>query len=108
MKILWRLSREAVRYRGLYVVAIVATLLLTLVNLAAPKVLTSMTAVLETDGAGEPMRMIWALTILLLVLYLLRVLFRFLSSYLSHTAAWHLVEEVRVRLYDRIQHFSMR
>ena len=31
MKMLWRLSREAVRYRGLYVIAILATLGLTAV-----------------------------------------------------------------------------
>ena len=35
MKMLWRLSREAVRYRGLYVIAILATLGLTAVNLVA-------------------------------------------------------------------------
>ena len=33
MKMLWRLSREAIRYRTLYVIAILATLGLTAVNL---------------------------------------------------------------------------
>ena len=37
MKMLWKLSREAIRYKGLYVLAILATLSLTLVNLAAPE-----------------------------------------------------------------------
>ena len=32
MKLLWRLSREAVRYKGLYLLAILATLALTGVN----------------------------------------------------------------------------
>jgi ATP-binding cassette subfamily B protein len=36
MKMLWKLSREAIRYRGLYIIAILATLSLTMVNLAAP------------------------------------------------------------------------
>ncbi len=36
MKMLWRLSREAIRYRTLYVIAILATLGLTAVNLGAP------------------------------------------------------------------------
>lgn len=35
MKMLWRLSREAIRYRTLYVIAILATLGLTAVNLGA-------------------------------------------------------------------------
>ena len=33
MKMLWRLSREAIRYRKLYVIAILSTLALTAVNL---------------------------------------------------------------------------
>ena len=37
MKMLWRLSREAIRYKKLYVIAILSTLGLTAVNLAAPK-----------------------------------------------------------------------
>ena len=36
LKTLWRLSREAIRYRTLYTVAILSTLALTAVNLAAP------------------------------------------------------------------------
>ena len=45
MKMLWRLSREAIRYRMLYVIAIAATLGVTLVNLAAPRVLAGMTGI---------------------------------------------------------------
>lgn len=30
MKMLWKLSREAIRYRGLYIIAILATLSLTM------------------------------------------------------------------------------
>ena len=41
MRTLWKLSKEAIRYRGLYVLAIFATLSLTLVNLAAPRVLSN-------------------------------------------------------------------
>ena len=39
IKTLWRLSREAIRYRTLYVIAILSTLALTAVNLAAPRAL---------------------------------------------------------------------
>ena len=52
IKTLWRLSREAIRYRTLYTVAILSTLALTAVNLAAPKVLSSMTAIVE-NGVDE-------------------------------------------------------
>ena len=45
MKTLWKLSREAIRYKGLYILAISATLCLTMVNLTAPRLLSSMTAI---------------------------------------------------------------
>ena len=47
MKMLWRLSREAKRYKGLYIVAILSTLGLTAVNLAAPKALSAMTGIVK-------------------------------------------------------------
>lgn len=54
IRTLWRLSREAIRYRTLYTIAILSTLALTGVNLAAPKVLSAMTGIVESgvDDAG--------------------------------------------------------
>lgn len=107
MKLLWKLSKEASRYRGLYVISILATLTLTLVNLAAPKVLSSMTAVVEQGVTEEDLARIGQMTILLLLLYLSRVVFRFLSSYLSHKAAWYLVGDLRTRVYDKLEHMHL-
>ena len=45
MKLLLRLSKEAIRYKNLYIVAILSTLCLTVVNLAAPRVLSRMTGI---------------------------------------------------------------
>ena len=56
MKMLWRLSREAKRYKGLYIVAILSTLGLIAVNLAAPKVLAAMTG---TGGTSTRARRVW-------------------------------------------------
>ena len=52
--IIWRLSRETSRYKGLYLLAIVAMLVLTGVNLAAPRSLAVMIGIVESgvDGAG--------------------------------------------------------
>ena len=47
IKTLWRLSREAIRYRTLYTVAVFSTLALTTVNLTAPKLLSAMTGIVE-------------------------------------------------------------
>ncbi len=107
MKMLWRLSREAIRYRTLYVIAILATLGLTAVNLGAPKVLSSMTGIVEQGVDGEGMRRIGVLTAILVGLYLLRVLFRFLSNYLAHKAAWYLVGDLRTRTYDKLERLHL-
>ena len=107
MKILWRVAKEAKKYRWLLLVAAIATLLLTAVNLAAPRVLTQMTAIVEGGVTEEGLRQIIGLALTLLGLYLLRVLFRFLSNYLSHNAAWRCVQDLRMKVYNRIQSFSI-
>ena len=100
IKTLWRLSREAIRYRKLYTIAILSTLALTAVNLAAPKALSAMTGIVERGVDEAGLRTIRVLTLVLVALYLLRVLFRFLSNYLAHKAAWYLVGDLRTRTYD--------
>ena len=107
MKLLWRLSREAARYKGLYVIAIAATLLLTFVNLTVPKVLSSMTGIVEHGVDADGFSRIRLLTVFLVGLYLLRVLFRFLSNYLAHKAAWFLVGDLRTRTYDKLEHMHL-
>ena len=77
MKLLLKLSKEAVRYRGLYVLAILATLGLTLVNLASPRVLSSMTGIVSRGVTENDLPAIRNLTIILCALYALRILLRF-------------------------------
>ena len=107
MKMLWRLSREAIRYKTLYLIAILATLGLTVVNLAAPKVLSAMTGIVERGVDEAGLRSIGMMTAALVALYLLRVLFRFLSNYLAHKAAWYLVGDLRTRTYDKLERMHL-
>ena len=107
IKTLWRLSREAIRYRSLYTIAILSTLALTGVNLAAPKLLSAMTGVVEAGVDEAGMHTIGLLTGALVVLYLLRILFRFLSNYLAHKAAWYLVGDLRTQTYDKLEHMHL-
>ncbi|MBO7340840.1 MAG: ABC transporter ATP-binding protein, partial [Lachnospiraceae bacterium] len=76
MRTLWKLTKEAARYKGLYVIAILSTLSLTLVNLTAPKVLSAMTGLVEKGVDEAALKSILLLAWILLGLYLLRVLFR--------------------------------
>ncbi len=107
MKMLWKLTKEAARYKGLYILAILSTLGLTVVNLTAPKVLSSMTGVVEKGVDDAALNTIMTLALILLLLYLLRILFRFLSNYLAHKAAWHLVGDLRSHMYDKLQSLDL-
>ena len=61
MKMLWKLTKEAARYKGLYILAILSTLGLTLVNLTAPKLLSSMTGVVEKGVDDAALKLIMGL-----------------------------------------------
>lgn len=73
MKMLWKLTKEAARYKGLYVIAILSTLLLTVINLIAPKILSSMTGIVEKGTDNDGLRLIMMLAF--------RLLFSISSSY---------------------------
>ncbi|MBQ5341734.1 MAG: ABC transporter ATP-binding protein, partial [Oscillospiraceae bacterium] len=107
MKLLLRLSKEAVRYRIYYVIAITSTLLLTAVNLAAPRVLSALTGIVSRGVREADLSTIRMLTVEILLLYLLRVVFRFLSNYMAHRAAWYLVGDVRRKVYDKMERLDL-
>jgi len=107
MKMLWKLTKEAARYKGLYILAILSTLGLTLVNLSAPKVLSSMTGVVEKGVDDSALKVVSRLALILLALYILRILFRYLSNYLAHKAAWYLVGDLRSRMYNKLQSLDL-
>ncbi len=107
MKMLWKLTKAAARYKGLYILAIISTLTLTAINLTAPKILSSMTGVVEGGMDEGSFSIIINLTIILIVIYLLRIAFRFMSSFLAHKAAWYLVGDLRSRMYDKLQSLDL-
>lgn len=108
MKLLWRLAKEAKKYKWLLILGGLSTLILTLINLTAPRLLSSMTRIVQNGVTQETMGDIFNLALELLGLYAARVVFRFLSSYIPHKAAWNLVQDVRMKVYNHIQGFSMK
>jgi len=107
MKTLWRIAREAARYKGWLSLAILGTLMATAVNLIAPRIMASMTGIVADGVTRESFAAVSRMAGWLLALFLARILFRFLSSYCSHRAAWRLVLELRVKAYNAVQSFSM-
>ena len=107
MKILWRVAKEAKKYKWLLILGAFSTLVLTGINLMAPKLLSRMSGIVSAGVTDDSLRVIVQLAFSLLGLYAAKILFRFLSNYMSHKAAWNCVEEIRMKVYDRIQSFSM-
>lgn len=107
MKILLRVALEAKTYKGLLFVAAVSTLLLTGVNLTAPGLMSEMTALVAQGLDDQKLNRILTLAAVLLCLYAARILFRYLSNFMAHKAAWRLVKELRLRVYRKLQSLSM-
>ncbi|MCL2703127.1 MAG: ABC transporter ATP-binding protein/permease [Defluviitaleaceae bacterium] len=108
MKLLWRVAKEAKKYKGLLLLGGLCTIALTFLNLTAPNLLSQIVGIVERgadeDGVSEAVR----LALMLLALYAGRVVFRFLASYIPHVAAWNLVQDIRMKVYNHIQGFSMK
>lgn len=107
MKMIFRLAKEAIRYKKLYFLAMFSTLMHTVINLAAPKILSKMTGIVEIGVTEDGLKSILRLTVILISLYLIRILFRFTSNYAAHKAAWNLVGDLRGKIYDKIEHLDL-
>jgi ATP-binding cassette, subfamily B, bacterial len=107
MKILLRVAKEAKKYRSLLFIAILGTIALTAVNLIAPRLLAQMVSIVSGGMSRDGLNRILQLAAILLGLYASRILFRFLSNYLAHKAAWLLVQELRIKVYNKLQSFSI-
>lgn len=66
-----------------------------------------MTGIVQRGVTEEGLSTIWRLTAILVALYLSRIVFRFLSNYMAHKAAWHLVGDLRTKTYDKLQHMHL-
>ena len=105
MNLFWRVAKEAGKYKWLLLTGALATLFLTMVNLIIPRILARMTGMVQR-GITD-MKPILYLSLILLGLYLSRILFRFLNNYMPHKAAWNLVQDLRTKVYNQIQGFSL-
>ena len=103
MKVLLRVAKEAVKYKWYLIIAACASLLLTCANLVAPWLMSKMTSLAAYSIDDATLKQIIYIAISLLAVYALRILFRYLSNFMAHKAAWTLVEELRIRVYRKIQ-----
>lgn len=108
MKNLIRLIKYAKPYWLLLIISGISLLAITAVNLLSPWLIRELISILTNKFDTSSMVIIQNIAIILVIAYLVRVLFRFLNSYLSHVAAWNLVADMRVIVYDHLQKLSLR
>jgi ATP-binding cassette subfamily B protein/subfamily B ATP-binding cassette protein MsbA len=108
MTYLLRLVRHARPYWGLLVVSGLSLLALTGLNLLAPWLIKDLVAILADSLDPTDMGQILTISGILFGTYVLKILFRYLNNYLSHKAAWNLVADMRVTIYDHLQKLSLR
>ncbi|MDR1689168.1 MAG: ABC transporter ATP-binding protein/permease [Clostridiales bacterium] len=107
MKLLWKMGKDAAKYKFMYIASVLATLMATAINLTTPSLLSGMTSIVENGLTAEALPDIHRIAMILLGLYLLRIAFRFASNYFAHKAAWHLVGDLRKKVYGKIQSLSL-
>jgi len=105
MKTLVKIYRKAGKYRLHIFIAAVATVIVTAVNLAAPKITQEMIKILGIGG-GDSMKKLIIIAAVLFGAYLLRTVAQFLQSYIGHIAAWRYVSEIRAEIYTHLQKLS--
>lgn len=96
-------------YKWILGLATLCMVLVTAMNITGPWMIRSLIqAVTEGVEAGNTIDRIDSLALLIVTIYLLRALFQFGTNYLSHYAAWKILQEIRQHLYDHIQKLSLR
>ncbi|MFH1086137.1 MAG: ABC transporter transmembrane domain-containing protein, partial [Chloroflexota bacterium] len=109
MKALFFVFAYAKHYVKQLVVAIVSMLGLVGVQLYGPQVIRRLVAmVTERTWDASAQAEVTRLALFILALYLVRFVLRFFSNYMSHVAGWHVVADVRRRVYEHLQHLSLR
>ncbi|HHU64182.1 MAG TPA: ABC transporter ATP-binding protein [Clostridiales bacterium] len=109
MKNILRLLKFSKKYWPILIIATVSLFIVTGLNLVSPLVVRRVIAVLTGGSARSPQLMdtIKRSAVLLAIIYLARAFFQYLSRYLNHVAAWNVVSDMRVKLYNHLQKLSL-
>lgn len=102
---LWSFVRP---YRSHMVIVIISTLGVTITNLIHPWLLRDVLNVLSAEESDQTIDRIAQLALGLIVVFVLRALFRFVTSYMAHVMAWNVVNDLRIALYAHFQRLSPR
>ena len=88
-------------WKAHYIIAILCLILSSVVRLIMPDITSQAISAISENIADK--KFLINIFIILVVLYLLRSVFRYFTSYYSHYAAWNAVPRLRVEVFDRLQ-----
>jgi len=104
-----KLIKIAKPYWGYLLLSVISLLAITGLNLLGPWLVRSLIAIITNiKNYSNPQKDILRISLLLIASYIGGIIFQFLRSYYSHYAAWHLVADVRMMVYDKLQKLSFR
>lgn len=109
MQYIIKLIKIAKPYWGYLLLSVISLLAITGLNLLGPWLIRSLIAIVTNiKNYPNPQHDILRISLMLIASYIGGIIFQFLRSYYSHYAAWHLVADVRMMVYDKLQKLSFR
>jgi ABC-type multidrug transport system fused ATPase/permease subunit len=109
LKYIIKLVKIAKPYWGYLVISAISLLAITGLNLIGPWLIRSLVGIITNiNQYPNPQNNILKISLLLILSYLGGIIFQFFRNYYSHYAAWHLVADVRMMVYDKLQNLSYR
>ncbi len=96
-------------YKWWIILATFCMILVTSMNLAGPWAIRSLIGtVTEGVESQRGLDQVTFLAIMVILIYLVRAISRFGTEYISHYAAWNMLENIRHYLYGHLQKLSLR
>jgi len=96
------------KYRGHMLVVILSAAAITAVNLINPWLVRELIQNIRVDAGSEAINRIIQLALILFAVFVIRAICRFLYLYIAHVMAYSFVSDLRVAVYDHLQHLSAR
>lgn len=107
MTVLFRVLKDSKKHHGYIGLGILASGCATIASLYAPWAMQRLIALI-TSGDPDVARKSLIMGVTLLGVYILQGVFNYIKGYYTHLGAYKYVAELRLKIYDKLQHLSLR
>jgi ATP-binding cassette, subfamily B, bacterial len=108
MKSLRKLFPYLRPYRWYMLVVLFASAGITGMNLVNPWLIRELIQMIRADKPNNTLDRVTSLALVLIVVFIVRAICRFLYAYIAHIMAYNFVNDLRIALYDHLQRLSAR